>query len=358
MSIIVPVHNGAGTLRACLEALVNAPGPARELIVVDDGSLDDSAAIAASLDVRTIRHARNLGCGVARNSGVRHANAPILVFVDADVVIEPSALQRISIFLAENPDYAAVFGSYDAEPSDPGFVSQYRNLLHHFTHQGGKSEAETFWTGLGAVRRSAFQSVGGFRQNCTSIADIVFGLNLSDAGFRIRLDRSLLGKHLKPWTLRTMVITDVFLRAVPWSDIILSRARFTNDLNTSSANRVGVVFANLTVACAMVAALVPAFFAVAGLALLATFVANTYVLTQFSKRRGAVFALGVIPLHFIHQLCAGVGFAMAVERHYLGVIGSRRSREFRSGSKSYALDDRVASPAVESAKIVTVSIES
>jgi glycosyltransferase involved in cell wall biosynthesis len=342
LSIIVPVHNGAGTLRACLEALLSAPGPARELIVVDDGSRDDSADIAASLGVRTLQRSHNLGCGPARNSGAKHTTGPILVFVDADVVIHPGVLQRISKFMSENPDYSAVFGSYDSEPGDPGFVSQYRNLLHHFTHQSGKCEAETFWTGLGAIRRSAFQSMGGFQSSCPAIADIALGLDLSDAGFRIRLDQALLGKHLKAWTLRTMVTTDVFLRALPWSELILSRGRFTNDLNTSSINRLGVVFANVTVVFATMTALVPAFVALAGLSFLATLLANTHLLKQFWKGRGVFFTLGVVPLHFVHQLCSGVGFVLGLKRHYLDATSRLHyrlpSRQFNVGSESPAVD--------------------
>jgi glycosyltransferase involved in cell wall biosynthesis len=322
LSIIVPVHNGAGTLRASLEAVLSAPGPARELIVVDDGSQDDSTDIAASLGVRVFQHPQKRGSDAARNSGANLTTAPILVFVDADVVIHPDALQRISRFMLENFDYSAVFGSYDSEPGHPRFVSQYRNLLHHFTHQSGKCEAETFWTGLGAIRRSAFQSVGGFRSSRRGIADVALGLDLSDAGFRIRLDSWLLGKHLKAWTLWTMVITDVFLRAVPWSEIILSKGKFTNDLNTSPINRLGVGFANITIACLMIAPLIPAFVALAGLSFFATLAANAHVLRQFWKERGAFFTFGVVPLHFVHQLCSGVGFTLGLQRHYLRLLRS------------------------------------
>ena len=44
------------------------------------------------------------------------------------------------------------FGSYDDTPTDRGFVSRYKNLLHHYVHQTARREASTFWTGLGAVR--------------------------------------------------------------------------------------------------------------------------------------------------------------------------------------------------------------
>src|SRR5262249_48838960 len=146
--------------------------------------------------------------------------------------------------------------------------------------------AETFWTGLGAVRRSAFQRVGGFQSGHPAISDIAFGLALSDAGFRICLDRKLLCKHLKPWTLRTMVGTDVFLRAVPWSLMILSRGRLTNDLNTSMLNRLGVAFANLTLAFALASLLIPSLTIPAVLAFLSTLLTNTPVLNQFLKARG------------------------------------------------------------------------
>jgi GT2 family glycosyltransferase len=319
LSIVIPVYNGAGTLRLCLEALQNAPGPTREIVVVDDGSNDDSVGVARSFGVRTIRHRDNHGCGVARNTGVEQTTAPILVFVDSDVVIHPDALLRISNFLSKHRDCAAVFGSYDAKPGDPGFVSQYRNLLHRFTHQKGNPEAETFWTGLGAVRRPAFQRVGGFNPKYAGIPDVAFGLDLSDAGFRIRLDRDLLCTHLKKWTLRRMVATDVFMRALPWSLAVLERRKMTNDLNTSTINRIGVALASATMAFGAAAAFVPALATLMALSLIGNVLANTSVLREFRKERGLIFALGVVPLHFLHQLCAAAGVALALQRQFFGI---------------------------------------
>ena len=120
-------------------------------------------------------------------------------------------------------------------------MSQYRNLLHHFTHQNETSEAETFWTGLGAVRRSAFDQVGGFRREYGPIEDVAFGLELVDSGFRIALDPRLLGTHLKRWTLYSMIKTDIFDRAVPWATMVLNRRRFTNALNTSTSHKISVI---------------------------------------------------------------------------------------------------------------------
>jgi glycosyltransferase involved in cell wall biosynthesis len=330
---VVPVYNNAGTLRRCLEALQNAPGPTREILVVDDGSDDDSLEVARSFGVRTVSHRDNHGCGVARNTGVEHTTAPILVFVDSDVVIYRDALLRISDFMSKHHDYAAVFGSYDAKPGDPGFVSQYRNLLHRFTHQEGKPEAQTFWTGLGAVRRPAFRHVGGFNPKYRGIPDVAFGVDLTSAGYRIRLERDLLCTHLKKWTLRTMVLTDVFLRAAPWSAMILERRAITNDLNTSIGKRIAVAFATAASGFAAMAALVPAFALLSLLSLLGTLLFNASLLEQFRRERGVLFALGVIPLHLLHQLCAATGVAVALKRHVFGtgtLVGERARVELRT----------------------------
>ena len=107
----------------------------------------------------------------------------------SDVVIHSDALERIGTFFEKHPEYTAVFGSYDANPTAATMISQYRNLLHHFTHQDADFDAETFWAGLGAVRRSAFLCVGGFERKFNGIEDVELGLRLSDAGFRIALDR-------------------------------------------------------------------------------------------------------------------------------------------------------------------------
>jgi Glycosyl transferase family 2 len=162
VSVIVPAYRNAGELSQCISALRAAATLDTELIVVDDASEDDVSSTAANSGARVLRLARNAGPAAARNHGARHARGQILFFVDADVVVPENAIGRIRTTLDCHGEIAAVFGSYDARPAAPGLVSQYRNLLHHFVHQTGKAEAATFWAGCGAVRRLAFERVGGF----------------------------------------------------------------------------------------------------------------------------------------------------------------------------------------------------
>jgi glycosyltransferase involved in cell wall biosynthesis len=316
LSIIVPVHNGAATLSACLKALIEAPGPPREILVSDDASQDNSVEIASSMGVSTIRNNVNRGAGAARNAGASKARAPILVFVDCDVVIHPDALSRIAAFLEANPRYSAMFGSYDANPPARNFVSRYRNLLHHFTHQSGRFEAETFWTGLGAIRRTVFEHARGFREGQHYVEDIELGLRLSSEGFRIALDPSLTCSHLKTWTLFGMAKTDLCYRALPWSSLLLERRRLTKDLNTNGNGRLGVASIFLAAISSLLAAAWPGFGFVALAAMVLLLISMQPLLQYFCRERGVLFAARCVPLHFIHLLCACAGFLIAL-LHYV-----------------------------------------
>jgi GT2 family glycosyltransferase len=204
VSVIVPAYNSSRELRECLSALSRSVPPPLEIIVVDDASTDDTSSVATEHGAIVLRLARNAGPAAARNAGGRAAQGDIVLFVDSDVVVAPEAIRRVVKAFEDDPALAAVFGSYDRRPRAPGLVSQYRNLLHRYTHQIGNPEAGTFWSGCGAIRRSVFVGVGGFdaaRFPRPSIEDIELGNRLRIAGHRIRLDREIQGTHLKRWGL-------------------------------------------------------------------------------------------------------------------------------------------------------------
>src|SRR5918996_103717 len=184
ISVIIPVYNGAAYLNSCLEAVAASDYGSYECIVVNDGSTDGSQAIAEqfAMPVQVVNLAEGpRGPAYARNRGAEVARGSVLFFVDADVVLVPGALRLVAKVFQEQPDLAAVFGSYDARPKDDGVISRYRNLLHHFVHQNGNPEASTFWAGCGAIRRSVFEEIHGFDENRfprPSIEDIELGYRL------------------------------------------------------------------------------------------------------------------------------------------------------------------------------------
>lgn len=322
VSVIVPVHNGSATLAACLHGLSASHQDTFEVIVVDDRSTDDSASIARACGTRIVQNRAGRGPAAARNAGAGAANGDILLFVDADVLVDGSSIGRVIEILDADPSLHAVFGSYDDEPSEQNFVSQYKNLFHHFTHQTARAESTSFWGGYGAIRRATFTAVGGFddeRYTRPSTEDIELGLRLARAGFRVRLDRTLQVKHLKRWTYASLIRTDIVDRAYPWATLLLSRSRIPDDLNLRWQHRMSAIL----VAFLMLAApflllghrrfyglpVGPTALVVVCLALVHVLVLNREFYRFLLDARGVAFMLRAIPLHFCYYFYSGATFA-------------------------------------------------
>ncbi len=247
ISVVIPVRNDAEHLRQCLEAVAASTYSNCECIVVDDGSTDDTPAVAGQFPVKLIRLPKNQGPSYARNCGAAAASGEILFFVDADVCIYPDTIARIARTFAERPETDALIGSYDDEPGDETFLSQYKNLFHHYVHQRGKERASTFWSGCGAIRRDLFLQYGGFdtAYRRPAIEDIDLGYRLRADNRTIVLEKGLQVKHLKRWTFWGLLKTDIFDRAIPWARLIFHYKNFPNDLNLHISQRISVALAFL-----------------------------------------------------------------------------------------------------------------
>jgi glycosyltransferase involved in cell wall biosynthesis len=241
ISVIIPVYNSAATLPRCLEAVLSSNYAPYECIVVDDGSSDGSQEIARRYPVRVVESPkRAAGPADARNRGAELARGEYLFFIDADVIVPPDSLAKVAATFEKHTDVAAIFGSYDENPGDREFLSQYKNLVHHFVHQRGHEDASTFWSGCGAIRRERFCEIGGFdakQYRRPSIEDIELGYRLKAAGHKILLQKDIQVTHLKRWSLGGLLKADISYRAVPWTLLILKDRNLPNDLNLQSSQR-------------------------------------------------------------------------------------------------------------------------
>jgi glycosyltransferase involved in cell wall biosynthesis len=318
ISVIVPVYNGTHYLHRCLDAILASCYPAYELILVDDASTDGSGEIGRHKGATVIRQPRQGGPAAARNAGARCARGDILLFIDADVVVQPTTLERVAANFLQHPEIAAVFGSYDDSPAATNFLSQYKNLCHHFVHQHASTDASTFWAGCGAVRRSVFLEVDGFnelRYSKPSIEDIELGYRLCAQGYRIRLDKELQVKHLKTWRLGSLFRADIFYRAVPWSKLILESNHLINDLNLKTADRINTVLAGSAVLTLALAPLKPWLLCLPPLFLITLLLLSCPLYSFFLRRVGLRFALQAFPLQLLYYLTCGVTFGLCWGRH-------------------------------------------
>ncbi len=199
ISVIVPVHNGERYLKAALNSVVEQMYRPLEVIVVDDGSIDGTAAIAAefcergdngSLSNVSFRYMRqaNAGAASARNAGIGLSRGSFLAFLDADDTWMPNKLTLQRNILGQQPQVDAVFGSIEQFIS-PDVEESSRSTLRC---PPGSMPGYTHCTML--IRREAFSRVGMFETHWQVGEFVAWYLRAMETG------------------LRTVMLTDVVMK--------------------------------------------------------------------------------------------------------------------------------------------------
>lgn len=301
---MIPATDAPSTLERCLDAVSRANDGPDEVLVVDEPP--------------------RLGPAAARNIGIARATGDVIAFVDADVLIHEDVFTRIRTTLTGRGDVVAVFGSYDDRVATRGLTAGFRNLLHHTVHHRHEGPVTTFWAGIGAARRDALARAGGFdaaRYPLASIEDIELGTRLAKVG-TVLLDPRIQGTHLKEWTFRSMLDTDLRRRGVPWVRLLARQREVPQTLNLGPSER-------LSTACALCAGLAllarrPGVLAVAvagGVAL------NRDLFSTVFRRLGPRGVAVGIPLHIAHQLTAAAAVPLGLTMHVLDALRAGRPIE-------------------------------
>jgi glycosyltransferase involved in cell wall biosynthesis len=324
LAVLIPAFNSARTLEQVLDAIRSCTRNPDQLIVIDDASTDATAEVALLGGAEVLRMPTNAGPAACRNAGAACTSAEILVFLDADTCVQPDTLAILERRLLDHAEFSAVIGSYAETTPQEGVVSQYRNLAHRFTHSTAARESLSFWSGCGAIRRIALFAVGGFDAafRRPSVEDIELGYRVVDSGGRILLEPAACVVHLKRWSLRSAIRTDVRGRGIPWFRLLLARGRSTSHLNVSAGHRLSTAFVALGWV-ALLCALRQPWCLLPALMLFAAAAAVHFRLFAFLlERRGPLFLLAALPLFLLQQTCNLVSIAAGLT---LQVLASSRT---------------------------------
>jgi Predicted glycosyltransferases len=222
VSIIVPVYNGERYLRAALESIFAQTYRPLEVIVVDDGSVDDSGVIAQSFpEVRYIRQ-ENQGVAAARNHGIETARGEFYAFLDQDDLWTPEKLTVQISYLLNDPDlgYALSQQQFFLEPGATLPIWFRKELL---------ATVHTGWIlGTLVVRRTTFEQVGNFDCRYAAANDSEWFFRAKAAGIPMRVVPELLllkRIHEANDSARAKEILSELLKVVKTS---LDRQRNTN----------------------------------------------------------------------------------------------------------------------------------
>ena len=203
---------------------------------------------------------------------------------------------------------------------------------HRIFCRSTRTSSTTTSTSTAASRRRAsgaaaapcagdvFLRHGGFdteRYGRPCIEDIELGYRVTRSGLRIRLVKALQVKHLKRWTVMSLLRSDILDRGIPWTRLLLREKAFANDLNLQTHNRLSVATTWLLALCLVMGFVMPWLWLIAAGAAGLLLALNWPVYRWFAGKRGLPFALAVIPWHWLYYFYNGVSFAAGLGAHLL-----------------------------------------
>ena len=314
ISVIIPTRDGNATLGRCLASLKKSTYRPREVIVVDDCSKVGVSSIVEPFGFKTIRLDEPREAEYARNVGAEAATGDILVFTDSDMLLQPDVLKRIHDHLSRNR-YAAVSGVCTPETDDKKLAARYKNLWLYYSYVNSPQDFDWFILSIGAVRRKVFFELNGFKTDYLTVSgggDLEFGRRLKEAGKRIRLDTAIQGKHLKRYTMRSLLRND-YVRGKGWFEFaagrkvlwdVLKRFRIGNIYPAFIAS----VLISLSLVVSLILALFDGVFLYPAILLALVHLLMNYSLFRFFRREaGTGFLLKAVPMSFLDHLVAGFG---------------------------------------------------
>lgn len=219
ISVIIPSYNRARVIGAAMASVLDQGIDDFELLVIDDGSRDETLAVVTAVDdprVGLFQLARNSGAAAARNAGVAQARAPLVAFQDSDDEWQPGLL---AAHLAALADADVSFCTLDQRYGSgqtlyppagwrlPGDMLGELLAINHISTQ------------TMAIRRDAFQALGGFDTSLPALEDWEFAVRMAAAGLRFaHIDRPLVIAHDSPDSL-----TRNLARNIKGRELVLAR---------------------------------------------------------------------------------------------------------------------------------------
>ncbi|MCM8781787.1 MAG: glycosyltransferase [Candidatus Omnitrophica bacterium] len=312
ISVVIPVYNGEETIKRCMEAVrgQDYPKDRYEVIVVDDGSIDETRTIAQKYADIVISHSKNLGLSRARMDGMKVAKGEIIVNTDSDVVMFPNTLAKISAYFLENKNVDAVTGLLSKDQPNINFFSQYKNLYMNYIFKKLPEKVMFLYGSIHALRKEvAHLYSSGFDIG----EDTAFGQRLTAFNKQIAFLKDLEVVHLKKYTLISFIKND-FLVSFNWAKIFLKykgwRQLGRNKMGFAHASKeqlVSVILAPIILIFCLSNIVGWPSFILTAFILLGWFVLNRRFISHLKKEKGLYFGIIAIFVTFVDNIIMASG---------------------------------------------------
>lgn len=328
VSVIIPVRNGAATIARCLEAAFASRYERFEVIVVDDGSDDNSAEIIKTFPCTFVQLPGPCGVSRARNIGACHSHGDILFFTDADCLLNRDTLVAAVATLDAAGREVVLGGTYTVKPADDRFFSAFQSAFVNHAESRDRNNPDYIAAHAMVLYADTFEKSGGFAENFMPILeDVDFSHRLRRTGHRLVMDPGIQVRHLFDYSLLGSA-SNGFRKSKFWTIYSIHNRDLLADSGTASRALkldVAALFGSILAAlCGLVTGNAWCFIIIAVLMLL-NIAVNRDLLQLFYRARGMVFALAAAAYYLlVYPLVVGAGGLAGVlgYRRYARLLGS------------------------------------
>lgn len=300
ISVVIPAYNASLTINKCLDAVVNQKYKGSyEIVVVDDGSKDDTAEIIKKYKKVKYIFQKNAGPAKARNNGWKNSNSDIMVFTDSDCVPQKNWLDEMTKPFKLNKKIGAVGGAYGiVENMDNKLANligeeikfRYKNIGKYTDAHGSYSLA---------VRKEVLVKINGFNENYpVSAEDWDLCYRIVELGYKIFFNKKAKTGHHHPEKLIKYFKTQFshgFYRMKLYKD---HKNKISGDRYSNNAKYV-VAFSGLAILFLFLGIFVKDFLIIFLLCLLSLLILNFKLFYFFKKKEGLLFAVEEILLQLV-----------------------------------------------------------
>lgn len=319
VSVIIPNRNGVDTIGICLAAAQASHYGNFEIIVVDDGSEDNSIEVIERHPCKLVRLEQHRGAAQARNAGASHSRGQILFFTDADCLLQPDTLLLAAQTLALEGPNAVVGGTYTPAPYDRRFFSRFQSIFINYFETRHAPAADYIATHAFAMDASVFSRHRGFAEDLRPILeDVEFSHRLRRAGCRLVMNPAMQVQHIFNHSL-IRSLRNAFTKSLYWIGYSIDNRDLLSDSGTASLGLkldVLVFAGNVGLLSAFILTGKTFLLAFMVLALAFNLFVNRGLLLAFRRAEGLGFAL-MATLYYLllYPLAVGAGATAGILRH-------------------------------------------
>jgi glycosyltransferase involved in cell wall biosynthesis len=322
ISVIIPNYNGSCTVGKCLEAVFSSTYHDLEVVVVDDGSADNSVEIIQQFPCKLIQLNQHAGASKARNVGAQNSRGEVLFFIDADCIMQEHTV-AIALETLQGREHAVVGGTYTLIPYDDTFFSAFQSVFIHYS-ETRKREPDYVATHAMAIYAKLFREFNGFREDFLPILeDVEFSHRLRRLGHPLLMNPDILVQHVFNFTLWKS-LKNAFRKSLFWTIYSLKNRDILGDSGTASREL------KVNVCMFLFSALSIIFIAFSGrgaflLLVSVLFFLNLYIsrglVVSFHHAKGLLFGIAATLYYtMIYPLAVGLGGAAGIVRYLLSSV--------------------------------------